>query len=302
MTTMTRSARMMIDPIALGLDVRRVNRNECSVICPYHDDHEPSAYFNAERGLFHCFACGVGKTARQIAEDLETEVVKVPSLRVPGAHVVGGPVIDWTSLLTLPLALDHSYLAFRGVTNDTVRDFGIRQMPGAVVFPVRDKWGHVKGVMIRQMSRRKSRRYMYLGDKQPMWPFDRFFEDPNPHKRNVFVVEGIFGAINARQHGIEAYAIMGATSIREASYALLGLKTFKILFDDDIAGYVGATSLMLATRFHGRVLLPGAEADEITREVWDRMLIEEGTVSEYKVAEFVEDKDAFIRRVKRWRP
>src|SRR5690554_6901477 len=42
-----------------GLELKDVPGNQ-QVSCPWHEDRRPSASVNLERGLFHCFTCGMG--------------------------------------------------------------------------------------------------------------------------------------------------------------------------------------------------------------------------------------------------
>ena len=38
--------------------IKRRSGNEYMALCPFHPDKNPSFSFNAETGLWHCFACG----------------------------------------------------------------------------------------------------------------------------------------------------------------------------------------------------------------------------------------------------
>lgn len=48
--------------VALGMDVRRH-----TALCPFHDDHRPSLRFRVSRNTCHCFACGNGGSAIDLA-------------------------------------------------------------------------------------------------------------------------------------------------------------------------------------------------------------------------------------------
>ncbi len=44
------------------------NRRRGLVRCPFHEDRRPSLSVDLDRGVFHCFACGLGGGARRFAE------------------------------------------------------------------------------------------------------------------------------------------------------------------------------------------------------------------------------------------
>ena len=39
---------------------KRETGGEIKFLCPMHDDHNPSATYNTEKRVWHCFACGEG--------------------------------------------------------------------------------------------------------------------------------------------------------------------------------------------------------------------------------------------------
>src|SRR6266851_6961554 len=41
--------------------------------CPFHDDRKASLSVNRESGLWFCFACNLGSTAREFADRLKVE-------------------------------------------------------------------------------------------------------------------------------------------------------------------------------------------------------------------------------------
>lgn len=57
--TIARSLRLG-EPIARG--------NEWAVLCPLHDDHEPSLYLNDRKGVWYCHVCGEGGDGIQLVE------------------------------------------------------------------------------------------------------------------------------------------------------------------------------------------------------------------------------------------
>lgn len=52
-------ANDIVDVISEHVSLKRKGR-EMAGVCPFHDDHRPSMYVNAEKQIFKCFACGAG--------------------------------------------------------------------------------------------------------------------------------------------------------------------------------------------------------------------------------------------------
>lgn len=58
-----------IEAVKHALGVDRVNRRGyAEVCCPFHDDTNPSANWDVERHILHCFACGETFLARKVGE------------------------------------------------------------------------------------------------------------------------------------------------------------------------------------------------------------------------------------------
>ncbi|MGI9038093.1 MAG: CHC2 zinc finger domain-containing protein [Gemmatimonadota bacterium] len=45
---------------ALGFGDPVPRGTEYAVLCPFHDDHDPSLSLSIDRGLWYCFVCGEG--------------------------------------------------------------------------------------------------------------------------------------------------------------------------------------------------------------------------------------------------
>ncbi len=52
----------LADLVGEQLPLKRAGR-EFKVVCPFHDDTNPSMYVNPQKGIFKCFACGAGGNA-----------------------------------------------------------------------------------------------------------------------------------------------------------------------------------------------------------------------------------------------
>jgi DNA primase len=70
-----RDAVDMAELVGAKTDLRRVG-SRWTGLCPFHDERTPSFSVDPERGLYHCFGCGVGGDAIRFVE--ETEALDFP--------------------------------------------------------------------------------------------------------------------------------------------------------------------------------------------------------------------------------
>src|SRR3970040_1837540 len=54
-----RERASIVEVISDQLTLRKAGRNHLG-ICPFHAEKTPSFTVNEEKGIFHCFGCGVG--------------------------------------------------------------------------------------------------------------------------------------------------------------------------------------------------------------------------------------------------
>lgn len=255
----------------LGLHVDHIQGQEAHCTCPYHHDTTPSASFNMVKGVFYCFSCGASANAEQLARDLSGVIVKRDSL------VMGDEEDDpeeWMWIQHQPLALGNSYLVKRGVSDNTVRQFDIRQHPDGIAFLLYDQQHKLRGVQIRHKEKRP--KYLIYGRPPTLWPAWIQYDYSEP----VFIVEGVFGVLRAYESGIQAYAVLGAMKAAKAwEQAALSYRELYAFMDDDEAGNKAALELLLASRGRVRAILPGGEADELSERSWQRLLQTHDVVS-----------------------
>jgi DNA primase len=70
-----RQAVDMAELVGAKTDLRRVG-SRWTGLCPFHDERTPSFSVDPERGLYHCFGCGVGGDAIRFVQ--ETEALDFP--------------------------------------------------------------------------------------------------------------------------------------------------------------------------------------------------------------------------------
>lgn len=245
----------MIDPYSLGLHVTHITNNEAYCTCPYHNDNAPSASFNMDKGLFHCYACGKNASAKTVATDLGGYVIQTSEIK----KVRERDDDDWEWILLAPFARDNGYLQSRGVSNKQVEKFEIRSVKGGVAFINHDISGRAIGAQIRRYS--GFPRYLFYGKKAELWPMSNVFVGA----KMTYIVEGVFGALRAESAGQVAVASMSAGTISGVAKTLNG-RPKTVVFDNDFAGHLGAAKLMAIT--NSTAIVPGCEADELDAQTW----------------------------------
>lgn len=255
------------DPRQLGLFVNHYSGEEASVLCPFHNDHRPSATFNIRTGLFYCFACGASATAKSIA--MKTGGTLTRTFIPSAIRRNRASDMPWHSLLMGDLAIRHPYLVKRGVTDEQVRKYGIRRTKNAIVFPMYGVNGRIMGVTLRRKPG-LSPKYLVYGNKPPLWPLKPDALSERYEADIVFVVEGIFGVLRAERAGVMAFSIGGAMLKYEANRILRNLKDVRGFFDDDDAGLIASVRL-LQVEPTARIILPGGEADELSDKRWQSL-------------------------------
>lgn len=239
------------DPNALGLSIVKVTGVEAKLRCPFHLDKTPSARFNLSNGLFHCFGCGYSTNAYHLAKEFGGELLKIDLALVPHQDEEDK---EWRQLLYTKLATKSVYLSSRGVTPEQIKKFQIMGHDDGILFPIFDRNGIAVGVQERKFYGEP--KYILHGDRTPVWPM------ANLRYEHLLLVEGVFGVLRADHFGFRAVCTMGASAIPPAAKALEGHKV-RIIFDDDLAGYLGAYSFM-KLHHDSQVALPGIEVDEAT--------------------------------------
>lgn len=252
------------DPRQLGLSVSHYSGDEASVICPFHNDHKPSATFNIVTGLFYCFACGKSSNAAGVADHTGGHVART-FIPIVKRHSSASDM-PWHSLLMGDYAYDHSYLRKRLVTNAQIKKFGIRKAKNALVFPMFGLDGTLCGVTLRRRPGLFPK-YLVYGDKPPLWPLKASMVSERYAARTVFIVEGIFGVLRADLAGVMAFATTGAMVKHSASRILNNIERPLGFFDDDDAGLIAGIRLLQIAPL-SRVILPGGEADELSIQEW----------------------------------
>lgn len=244
----------MIDPEALGLETFNISDNEIQTLCPFHDDHKPSASFNMKKGLFYCYACGTSMNAKKIALELGGDIVE---LKNTAKLLRRRDVREWRPLLYAPQAIDHPYLQRRKVTNGQVRWYDIKELEGGVGFPLTTRHGTICGMQERKTGRgNNGSRYILHGSKPEFWPSRTSFAS----EQSPLLVEGVFGVLRLERARITAYATLSSQITSRAARLFNGRQPL-VWFDNDYAGVVGAAKLVISC--NATAILAECPADDV---------------------------------------
>jgi hypothetical protein len=268
------------------------------VLCPYHDENNPSASLNLQKAFLHCFTCGRGWHLSQVEEDLKggdnpmdlyspntssqepTVSVEEPAIRTTSPEQdLPVPIIGF--LMKRKLEVDNP--GCRLGWDEDYLYFGPANQEG---WPVG-----------RRMQGDGPRYKNEPGKKNLFW-----LDAPTQPDRGVWLTEGVLDALAVRTvmpHARVA-AALGADGLGDSGAYELRKHTIFLLYDRDYAGYrgarkaaeklaeFGATPIILELPEHlGKD--PGEALQEHEREF--RQWVFE------RHAEFAQDDRAWVQRV-----
>lgn len=267
------------DPNELGLIVRHhLGPEEVLCLCVFHNDRNASLSFNVKKGVYFCYGCGAKGNVRRLARETGGHV-RVAPFEPPTPSELEE---QWLKLLNGPLALDDGYLKSRGVTKKQVKRFGIRKHKDGVVIPLFGKDQKLCGVLMRRYAGKV--RYLTLGEKPPLWPL--WMLDEVSYGDKVAVVEGVFGVLAADRGSVPALASLGA-SVKMSAHPYLSNRQVRVVFDDDFAGYLGASRILFMNP-STEVVCPAPEADQLTGREWSWLMTDLSTPLAKNLAELAE--------------
>ena len=220
----------------LGLNIVKVDGREAVIICPLHEDRNPSFFFNLDNQLFHCFAeCLRGKGIGQLKYQLTGEAAKY-------SDVIPLPITAKRSFLPriplLPLAINNEgekYLLGRGFILDTIKKWNLMYWsePNGIIIPI-EKVGYV----LRYINPEgKNKKYKYIAGtkiESTLFGIEKF----KNINHSVIIVEGAFDVIYMHQLGFKnALGILHSDISEEQIKILKGVTSIiYLLADRDLGG------------------------------------------------------------------
>jgi len=262
-----------IVPDELGLRVNTYYSNNVSVYCPFANEKSPNALFNVEDGFFYCFSCGKKYTLEEII-DVTGGKIRYNYINFPEYTLKDD---TYKSFIKYPLALNNEYLIGRKLGSDEiVKNFNLLASDEAIYIPIYDSNSEISGFQLRNYK--IIPKYMFYGNTQLLYNIQNLKKYRGD---KIYIVEGVFGVINAWKYGYEnVFALTGVSKANNKSlYELLAPFEVNLFFDDDQAGYKSAEKFCLK---YPNTKVAFGEADEID---WKTSLPEFLNFSDYKYNE-----------------
>lgn len=245
------------------------------IICPFHEDVNPSLEVDLSKGTWRCFGCEISGDAYDFVRYInpkesllkawvilfrilsskevqhievkhrEKEQKDLKQLYIEAHDYYFGLMsIDWTKPSDL-YKKQYQYLKQRGITADTLNKCGAKitfRYNYPVIFPIKDM-GKFKGWVCRTTLKRieKKRKYLYnLGFRRRTTIQGKYDNE------QIFLVEGYFDYLKSKQLGITyACAIFGwkITDQQIKKLKKKGVKTIISGLDNDTKGKEGTEYL-----------------------------------------------------------
>lgn len=284
-----------------------VGGSTAKIVCPFHEDANPSLLVDLDDGSWHCFGCGLSGDAVKFVQLMEKSPNDLQALkklhqilhskecssftpksfkrrrRPPQRELYaqaydyyhGLSKVDWRRDMGDEARQARSYMRKRGFSPKTLMKAGAKVTYNAsygLVFPMLDN-GKFKGWVCRTMVKEIEAKRKYLYNEG----FSRATTLVGSYgsKSYVFVVEGYMDRLKFVQFGYEnVVAILGWKMSDEqiAKLKAAGIKTVVSALDNDECGRKGTRFLQ---RHFGVVrfcYLKGVkDPGDMTKETFDKM-------------------------------
>ena len=290
--------------------ITETETGEQKIVCPFHDDMNPSMVVDIERGRWFCYGCNKSGDAFNFVDEVQkkkgksgikniVEFFKIlnserverlkynPKIKTKKeseelynmAHdyYYGLSRVDWKSSDIPEVIETKKYMSKRGFTAKTLQKVGAKvtyNKSYQLIFPMMDN-GNFRGWVCRTTVKEVEQRRKYL--------YNGGFLRRNTLVGNyagcnyVFVVEGFMDRLKFVQFGVEnVVAILGWKMSREQEKKLRDAKVQYIIsaLDNDVCGKKGTE--YLKTIFPNKVIrwkyLKGIkDPGDMNKEVFDKM-------------------------------
>lgn len=235
---------------AFGLSPMGTSGGEQLLICPFHNDRSPSAWWNPIKDVFYCAVCGYGLSARQLAQKLGLN----PDDFAEEEEEFGSELFDYdlteidVDYMDTIIQYDEypDYMQERNISREAMKLMKVGMLHSltasshAIHFNMTTVLGRRTGYVHRLiLGSRDGRRYQKVGKMQPLWPAERLATMPVAIPFLVF--EGPFSAMRNTSYWLEkgietnSFAMMGAHYNIGLVDMVRNLKPI-FLYDHDKAG------------------------------------------------------------------
>lgn len=237
------------------LDVVSEAGEEFAILCPVHEDSDPSASANVRKGLWVCYACGEGgsleKLLSQQSANFSSPPRQLSEVERQLEELEQVTLLD-TGPRTYPEAwldqfeMSNGYWNRRGLGPEAQAMFrlGWDSHDDSATIPIRDPVGRVLGVVRRRIDRKP--KYLYpSGLKMHDYLFGAY-EVRTHGQTRIAVTEGAIDAIGLWQEGVPAVALYGGqvSSAQMDLLRRLSPNCLVLAFDQDEAGEKGLEHML----------------------------------------------------------
>ena len=181
---------------------------------PAHRDVHPSMRYNVKNQTLHCFACGATYDIFDLVGQ-EEGLTDFPSeMKAVSCRYGGGRIIRVTAkpVQVFPYKAGEGrpdpYFTGRGLSDETVRRFGLLVENGYAVLPVFAE-GVCRSVCRRAIDPAVEPRYQNSRGAMQLWNSAAMERAAG---KALFVTEGIFDALSLEELGFPAVALCGAAN------------------------------------------------------------------------------------------
>ena len=181
---------------------------------PAHQDAHPSMGYNEKNQTVHCFACGATYDIFDLVGQ-EENLTDFPSkMKAVNRRYGGGEIIRVTAKPTQAFPYKEGggrsdpYFTGRGLSDETVRRFGLVVENGYAVLPVFVD-GVCRSVCRRAIDPAVEPRYQNSRGAMQLWNSAAM---EHAAGKALFVTEGIFDALSLEELGFPAVALCGAAN------------------------------------------------------------------------------------------
>lgn len=215
---------------------------------PEHDDSHPSMRVHKILGVYHCFSCGhkgnifekTGNTPNEIEQKIAILQNKISDMLANRALVKP----------TDTVLFEEDYRNIKKETYQFAEAFmtnQIKELAGRICFPLYDSRLNIKVFLGRAVHSDLEEKYYFYprGVVPPLFP-----AYPKIYKNTLFIVEGIFDALNLIDKGLPnvicafgTHTLLKTHKEKLSHYKILGVNKFYIMFDGDKAGINAAKKL-----------------------------------------------------------
>ncbi|TXH16789.1 MAG: hypothetical protein E6R03_04935 [Hyphomicrobiaceae bacterium] len=217
---------------------------EWAMVCPdpKHNDHDPSASLNLEKGVWCCFGCDRTSSIEELILEIKRRGLKPPSARpnISGSALVMDVepevVEEFVRALKKNGAAVERIVALRGVTKKTLSMFqiGWDTSQKAYSIPIYNVDGELLNIRFYDPTPGNRRKIWSVAGHGSAVLYPIHVIDDS---KRILVCEGEWDALLANQHGLPAVTRTGAAKVWSDDWSkMLKGKEVVICHDMDTAG------------------------------------------------------------------